>query len=82
MVLCDRWFDPVAQSFKVDTHGGIFIQSLDLYFSSKSTTLPVTVQLRTMHNGYPTQKIIPFGVATVDAADINVSTTGCNINKI
>ena len=78
---CNSWFDPVAQSFLVDTNGGIFIQSLDLYFSSKSTTLPVTVQLRTMHNGYPTQKIIPFGVATVDAADINVSTTGATSTR-
>ena len=70
------YMDPVAQSFLVSTPGGIFIPSIDLFFSSKSTTMPVTVQLRTMHNGYPTRELLPFGEVTVDAADINISTTG------
>ena len=68
-----RYFDPVCQSFLVDTTGGIFIPSIDLFFATKSTTMPVTVQLRTMMNGFPTNKIIPFGEVSVDAADINVS---------
>ena len=68
------WRDPVAQSFKVDTLGGIFVNSVDLFFSAKSTTLPVTVQLRTMFNGYPTREIIPFGEVSVAASDINTST--------
>jgi len=71
-----RYFDPVAQSFLIDTPGGIFIPSIDLFFATKSTTLPVTVQLRTMINGFPTREIIPFGEVSVDAADINVSSTG------
>ena len=66
--------DPVAQSFTVDTEGGIFVTSIDLFFSNKSTTAPVTMQLRTMYQGHPTQKVIPFGEVTLDAADINTST--------
>jgi len=73
---CNGYMDPVAQSFLVSTNGGVFVSSIDLYFSSKSTNMPVTVQLRTMLNGYPTREIIPFGEITMDAADINVSTTG------
>jgi hypothetical protein len=65
----------VAQSFLVTTPGGVFIPSIDLFFSSKSTNIPVTVTIRTMHNGFPTLTILPFAEATVDAADINVSTT-------
>ena len=65
--------DPIAQSFVVDVPGGIFIPSIDLFFASKSTTMPVTVELRTMINGYPTQEVIPFGQVNVAAADINVS---------
>ena len=52
--------DPVAQSFGVDVPGGIFIPSIDLFFSTKSTTMPVTLELRTMVNGYPTQEVIPL----------------------
>ena len=65
--------DPIAQSFTVDTPGGIFVSSIDLFFKTKSTTLPATVELRTMINGYPTTEVIPFGQVNVAAADINVS---------
>ena len=75
------WLDPVAQSFQVMTSGGIFIPSIDLFFSSKSTTLPVTVQLRTMHNGYPTREIIPFGEIAVKAADVNISSDAATATR-
>jgi hypothetical protein len=71
---CRGWGDPVAQQFKIDTKGGIFISSVDLFFATKSTTLPITVQLRTMFNGYPTREVIPFGEITLQASDINIST--------
>jgi len=71
---CRGWGDPVAQQFKVDTLGGIFISSVELFFATKSTTLPITVQLRTMFNGYPTREVIPFGEVTLQASDINIST--------
>jgi hypothetical protein len=32
------WIDPVAQSFMIDTPGGVFVPSVDLYFAEKSTT--------------------------------------------
>ena len=74
--------DPVAQSFGIDVPGGIFIPSVDLFFSTKSTTMPVTLELRTMVNGYPTQEVIPFGQVNVAAADINVSSDRYNSNNI
>jgi len=66
--------DPIAQSFKIGTKNGVFVTSIDVFFSSKSATAPVTMQLRTMYQGHPTMKIIPFGEVTVNAADINTST--------
>ena len=65
--------DPIAQSFFVDSSNGMFITSVQLYFSSKSSATPVQVQIRTMANGYPTQTIVPFGQVFVDAADVNTS---------
>jgi len=66
--------DPIAQSFLVDSTNGLFITSVQLYFSSKSSATPVQVQIRTMVNGYPSQTIVPFGQVFVDAADVNTST--------
>ena len=66
--------DPVAQAFFIDQEDGMFITSIDLFFSQKSSSLPVTFQVRTMVNGYPTQTILPFGTVNKDAADISVST--------
>ena len=51
----------------------ILLPSVDLFFASKSTTMPVTVELRTMVNGYPTREVIPFGQVNKAASDISVS---------
>ncbi len=68
------WFDPVCQSFMVNEDNGIFVSSVEVFFATKSSTLPVTLQIRTMVYGYPTTTVLPFAQQTVDAADITVST--------
>ena len=67
------WHDPVCQSFMIDKPDGAFISSIEVFFKTKSSALPVTLQIRTMVNGYPTTTIVPFGQQNVDAADITVS---------
>ena len=42
--------DPLAQSFMVDVEDGIFITSLDAFFATKSSTLPVKAEIRNMVN--------------------------------
>ena len=66
--------DPVAQGFYIDQEDGLFVTSIDVFFSSKSSSLPVTMQIRTMVNGYPTETIVPFGTVVKQAADISTST--------
>ena len=68
-----RWVDPLAQSFLVDRQGGIFVSSVELYFGAKDTALPVSVQIRHMENGMPTQKILPFGDKTLNPSSVNTS---------
>jgi hypothetical protein len=63
--------DPLAQSFYVESSKGIFVTSIDLYFISKDPILPVTVQLRPMELGLPTEKVYPFGEVVVDPDKIN-----------
>lgn len=68
--------DPLAQSFfTFGIAGGCFITSLDIYFSTKDTTLPVWVELREMVNGYPgSQLISTFARCTLLPAQVLTST--------
>ena len=75
------WWDPLAQSFLIDTEGGAFITSIDTYFNSKSSTIPVQCQIRTMVNGYPSGTILPFGTAVMDASSVNVSDDASAVTK-
>ena len=65
--------DPLAQSFYVDEESGIFVTSIDLYFFSKDDNISVTVQLRPIELGLPTNKIYPFSEIVIDPKDVNVS---------
>jgi len=73
------WRDPVAQSFLVDpvtNPNGMFVSSIDLWFAMRDGSLPVTVEIRPMVNGYPSSgEIIPMAVKTKRFEDVNVSTT-------
>jgi hypothetical protein len=69
-----NWLDPIAQTFFIDQPGGLFLSKLDVYFRTKSTSLPITLQVREVVNGFPGQKIIPGGEVILFPADINLST--------
>ena len=69
----ERW-DPLAQTFLVDKPGGVMITKLDLFFSEKDANIPITVQIRTVDNGYPTTTVVGFGQVTLPASAVNTST--------
>lgn len=71
----ERW-DPLAQTFLVDKPGGIMLTKLDVFFSEKDANIPITVQIRTVDNGYPTTTVVGFGQVTLPAASVNVSNNG------
>lgn len=70
------WQDPLAQTFIIDgISEGAFVTSLDLWFTSKSTSsIPVSVRIVAVDNGYPTQRVIPFSEVTLRADDVNIWT--------
>ena len=68
-----NWFDPICQSFMVDKLNGMFISSVEVFFKEKHSSQPVTLQIRTMTNGYPTTTVVPFGQQTIQSADVPVS---------
>jgi hypothetical protein len=71
------WWDPIAQTFNVNVSGtgvdGVYITKLDLYFGKKDSALPITLQIRQVVNGFPTETIVPYAIKTLTPAEINVS---------
>ena len=69
-----RWGDPLAQSFEVQDPNGVFITDCDIFFRTKDAgELPVTLQIRTMSLGLPTQEILPFAEVSIDPSQVSVS---------
>ncbi len=66
--------DPLAQTFFVNENvnpRGIFVSAVDVFFSTKDVTLPVTLELRKTVNGYPSAKDIILGAqVTLNPDDI------------
>ena len=68
-----QYYDPLAQTFRVDETTGIFITSVDVFMQTKDEELPLTLQVRTVETGLPTSKILPFSVVVLDPSQVNVS---------
>lgn len=73
--------DPLAQTFIVssgnyETSEGSFITEVELFFQSKDSVQPVSVELRTTSNGYPTNDTLPFAQKYVYPSEILTSSTG------
>lgn len=65
--------DPIAQTFFVsDMPFGCYVTSLDIFFKKKSTTNSITLQLREVVNGYPGNRVIPFGEVTLNYDQVEV----------
>ena len=67
------WYDPLAQSFIVEEDGGMFLTGVDIYFQTKDTNIPISMQIRTMTNGYPTKTILPFSDVTINPDQVEIS---------
>jgi len=59
-----NWIDPLSQIFYVDevSHPkGLFLESVDLYFSDIDSSIPVKVDIRPTINGVPSPSlVVPF----------------------
>lgn len=75
--------DPLAQSFfTYGVTGGCFITAVDIYFQSKDSAIPVTLELREMQNGYPSAKrVSKYSTVTLAPASVNISSTSSSITK-
>ena len=65
--------DPLAQSFTTDETGG-FITAVDLFFGNKDPNEKLTVEIRTMELGTPTNQVVQdYARVVLNPNDINVS---------
>jgi len=63
--------EPIAQSFQIQNNNGGFLTGIDVYFESKSTTVPIRLEVRPVENGVPSQDtILPGSVVILDPADV------------
>lgn len=69
------WADPLAQTFLVNQVGGAFLSKIDIYFASKDSAIPVTLEIREVVNGYPGKRVLPFSKVTLKPEQVNLSTS-------
>ena len=78
-----NWVNPLTQSFLVDQNenpNGVFASSIDVFFSAIDDTLPVTLALRPIVNGFPSSsQILPFSEVTLNAADATANSTAPSV---
>ena len=73
--LTGEYTDPLAQSFIVDDETGVYLTGIDLYFQEKPLDfdVPVTVQIREVELGTPSQRILAFSEVSLNPDDITTS---------
>ncbi len=70
-------YDPLAQSFYVFEDTGIFLTSVEVYFETKDdSNIPVTLQIRPLLAGVPSNVVVPFSEVTLTPDQINLSVDG------
>lgn len=68
------WYDPLAQTFLIDVKNGCFLTKVDIFFQSKDSSLPVSLEIRNTVNGYPGKRVLPFSKVTLNPEEVTTST--------
>jgi hypothetical protein len=70
--------EPMCQTFYVGSdmaqgQDGVFLSSVDLYFSGKSNTQPVSVEIRTTDTNGPTTSALPYSTVTKLSSNVVIA---------
>ena len=74
------WYDPLAQTFLVQSTGGAFLTKCDIFFASKDDNVPVQMQIREVVNGYPGKVVLPFSRVIKDPSEVNISSSTVTVD--
>lgn len=66
--------DPIAQSFTTTNDVGDFVDSIDAYFKTKSRSIPITLEIRSVENGMPSEEVLTR--VSLNPSSVKVSTNG------
>ena len=73
--------EPIAQSFQLQNTNGGYITSIETFFASKSTTVPIRLEVRPIRNGVPSQdEIIPGSVVLLEPSEVTAYTEATAAN--
>ena len=76
------WWDPLAQTFLIEQRGGAFLTKLDIFFATKDSAIPVTLEIREVVNGYPGKRVLPFSKVTLKPEQVRLSSTTVNLDGV
>lgn len=68
-----RPVDPLAQSFFIEETNGVFYTSMDIFFGTKSSSVPIQLEIVVVENGTPSTKTVPGSVVTLEPSQITTS---------
>lgn len=74
-VFISRAGDPLAQTFfTYGIKGGCFVTKIDIWFQSKDASIPISLELRHVENGYPAFNLInPYSSVVKNPIDVKIS---------
>jgi hypothetical protein len=75
-VVRQGWVDPLAQTFLINPDQfpqGIMLSSVRVCFKTKDSTAPVTLQIRTVVNGYPSTVVYPYADVSLTPDKVKTS---------
>lgn len=76
------WWDPLAQTFLIEQRGGAFLSKIDIFFATKDSAMPVTLEIREVVNGYPGKRVLPFSKVTLQPEQVRLSSTTVNLDGV
>jgi hypothetical protein len=76
------WWDPLAQTFLIEQRGGCFLSKVDIFFATKDSAVPVTLEIREVVNGYPGKRVLPFSRIKLNPEQVNLSTNTVTLDGV
>lgn len=76
------WYDPLAQTFLIEQRGGAFLSKVDIFFATKDSAMPVTLEIREVVNGYPGKRVLPFSKVTLKPEEVVLSNSTVRLDGV
>ena len=76
------WYDPLAQTFMVESPGGAFLSKIDIFFATKDSKIPVNIEIREVVNGFPGKVVLPFSKVSLKPEQVMLSSSTVELDGV